>query len=78
MAFEAGAGETAHLCTCKHTETPPFCDGTHATLPEGGVEPGPSTSISDKGVPIAVLTPEEPHVKAIQAAADRRRRTFLV
>ena len=68
-AFEAEAGETAHLCMCKHTGTPPFCDGTHATLPEAGVEPGPSTSISDKGAPTAVPTPEEPHVKAIHDLA---------
>ena len=22
------------ICNCKHTKNPPFCDGTHTTLPE--------------------------------------------
>jgi CDGSH-type Zn-finger protein len=22
------------LCNCKHTKTPPYCDGSHSKLPE--------------------------------------------
>ena len=30
--FVAEKSETLWMCGCKHTEHPPFCDGTHESL----------------------------------------------
>lgn len=32
MKFTAGATGPAMLCRCKHTKTPPYCDGSHKDL----------------------------------------------
>jgi CDGSH-type Zn-finger protein len=32
VIFNQPKDETAFLCGCKHSKTPPFCDGTHASL----------------------------------------------
>jgi CDGSH-type Zn-finger protein len=33
LKFELEAPRKVWLCNCKHTKTPPFCDGSHKALP---------------------------------------------
>ncbi len=32
MRVEISEAKTVAWCLCKHTKTPPFCDGTHQQL----------------------------------------------
>jgi len=32
LVFVAEETKTAHLCQCKHTKNPGFCDGSHKSL----------------------------------------------
>ena len=33
LKFTVTKADTYYLCGCKKTKTPPFCDGTHKSLP---------------------------------------------
>ena len=35
IKFQVKEKKNYYLCRCKRTKTPPFCDGTHRTLPTG-------------------------------------------
>jgi CDGSH-type Zn-finger protein len=35
LVFTANKDETVYLCGCKHTKTPPICDGSHNRLKVG-------------------------------------------
>jgi CDGSH-type Zn-finger protein len=41
VKFHVPSRQTVVLCNCKHTHTPPYCDGSHAKLagPQGSVRP---------------------------------------
>jgi glutamate synthase domain-containing protein 2/CDGSH-type Zn-finger protein len=63
-------GEEAYLCACKHTRNSPFCDGTHARFTDEQVgSEGPGVDTSTDQTPIAMTTPEEPHVELIHELA---------
>jgi CDGSH-type Zn-finger protein len=32
LVFQAERSGTQHLCMCKQTKNPPYCDGTHRSL----------------------------------------------
>jgi CDGSH-type Zn-finger protein len=40
--------ETAYICQCGHTKTPPYCDGSHQQYP--GTEPLAYTAKADETV----------------------------
>jgi CDGSH iron-sulfur domain-containing protein 3 len=40
VKFRLNERQVVWLCNCKHTRTPPFCDGSHASLPRLPQEDG--------------------------------------
>ncbi len=70
QVFKAEESGEAFLCQCKESSNKPYCDGTHKNIPVEQV--GKEVSVSTKNesaAPIAVATPEEPHVAFIHQLA---------
>ncbi len=68
LAFEVKEESEVHLCLCKQTKTPPYCDGSHTKIPSDATElelPAPTEGDS----PQATNTPEEPTVELIHSLA---------
>jgi glutamate synthase domain-containing protein 2/CDGSH-type Zn-finger protein len=63
-AFTVDEETEAHLCMCKHTKNPPYCDGSHARLPTEGTKTS-APAAADDDAP----TPEEPTLAVIKALA---------
>lgn len=40
VVFRPEAARPAWLCMCKQTRTPPYCDGSHRSLPAPGSQAG--------------------------------------
>jgi glutamate synthase domain-containing protein 2/CDGSH-type Zn-finger protein len=69
QAFVADADGEAWLCQCKHSRNLPYCDGSHKAFTADQVgQEGPGVS-SEKGMPVAQPTAEEPHVAYIHQLA---------
>lgn len=69
LKFTADKSASAALCQCKASANAPYCDGSHASL--GHLEVGDSTPFqtSQKTIPSATPTPEEPTVARIHELA---------
>ncbi|MBE9567777.1 MAG: CDGSH iron-sulfur domain-containing protein [Proteobacteria bacterium] len=74
LAFTAEEDGEAWLCACKHSANLPFCDGTHKQFSDDQVgKPGPgddlASSATEKAIPAARATTEEPTVELIHQLA---------
>ena len=70
-AFKAEQDGEAYLCMCKHTNNPPFCDGSHKQFAQEQIgQEGPGVQIqAAAAAPKAIATTEEPTVAFIHQLA---------
>src|SRR5699024_1059807 len=69
LAFTAEKDGEAYLCRCKQTDNAPYCDGSHATIPEDKIGKAFSLNESDETESLPEPTSEEPTVGFIHQLA---------